>query len=605
MEQEKYRKLMNEIFSAMDEGKLSEAREYRKSAERVDAVQDLLRTAIINSSIGYFNGVPHYFAGRCYEPFSWDDLGNLVYDIMRRCELPNGDYSRVESVFRVCKRAVAGKELHPDNSIVVMRNCVYNIETRTQHDFDRRFVQMTAVDFDFNPDEYPLKWQQFLDVVLPDIEVQKVLQEFIGSIFIDRRTAKIEHMVILRGPGGNGKSVVFETLTGLLGRDNVSNFGIGALIAGGDKKHNLAFINGKRLNYCSEIQAGDLDKDTDALKKLISGERMEARLLYGNNFTAENIPLIMANANRLPYIRNSFYALGRRIVIIPFEQVIPECEQNKSLAKELEAEYAGIFNWILAGRERFISNGYKLTGLSVLRDAVDDYIAESSTVLQYMREKDYRCAIIDHKFEPKMMGASKLYNAYVKWCVENYHSPESFTKFGNVLKEAGYRKDKFREGIMYIIYSDSFRNTDPEYRGKGKSGLIRGVRELSHWTKISVSIINKMLMKGVLDGCYRKNGRQYEFELSKANKAMKDYMRSEKRRREVEAVPDDVKLVRRAFNERMKSLGEPYRKSQKDVPNRTDGIIVVPDEWDYDIEMGSKAKKHRLEQYKRKPKEKQ
>ena len=40
MEQEKYRKLMNEIFSAMDEGKLSEAREYRKSAERVNAVQD-------------------------------------------------------------------------------------------------------------------------------------------------------------------------------------------------------------------------------------------------------------------------------------------------------------------------------------------------------------------------------------------------------------------------------------------------------------------------------------------------------------------------------------------------------------------------------------
>ena len=85
-------------------------------------------------------------------------------------------------------------------------------------------------------------------------------------------------MLVLRGSGSNGKSVVFETIMGILGRENVSNFGIGALITGNERKKNIAFINGKRLNYCSEIQALEFGKDSDTLKSLISGEPTEAGL---------------------------------------------------------------------------------------------------------------------------------------------------------------------------------------------------------------------------------------------------------------------------------------------------------------------------------------
>lgn len=48
----------------MDEQDLSSALSLSKSAMRVDAVQDLLRNAIIRSSISMFNGLPHYFPVR-------------------------------------------------------------------------------------------------------------------------------------------------------------------------------------------------------------------------------------------------------------------------------------------------------------------------------------------------------------------------------------------------------------------------------------------------------------------------------------------------------------------------------------------------------------
>lgn len=225
--------------------------------------------------------------------------------------------------------------------------------------------------------------------MLPDEGWQHVFQEFLGSIFIDRRTAKIETMLVLRGSGSNGKSVVFETIMGILGRDNVSNFGIGALITGTERKKNIAYINGKRLNYCSEIQALEIGRDSDVLKSLISGEPTEARPMYGDNFTAYDIPLLMANANQMPYLKDWSYGMKRRICILPFEIEIPIARQRKSLARDLEREYSAIFNWILEGRDRFISNGYKLSENKKLDKVMDEYQAESSTVMKFMYQMNY------------------------------------------------------------------------------------------------------------------------------------------------------------------------------------------------------------------------
>ena len=145
MEKGKYRKLLNEVFGLMKGEKLDAALQEFKSAARVDAVQDLMRAAIIRSSICKFNGTPYYFSGRIYEEMAWDDFGNLIYDLMRKCKMPNGDYSRVEGVLKVCKRVVAGKALKPDNAIVVFNNCVFDMSARRAHSFNSRWVQTTCV----------------------------------------------------------------------------------------------------------------------------------------------------------------------------------------------------------------------------------------------------------------------------------------------------------------------------------------------------------------------------------------------------------------------------------------------------------------------------
>lgn len=541
MERSKYKKLVTELFSLMSGEKLSAALDEKKSAGRVDAVQDLIREAVKKSSIGKFNGNPYFFGGRIYEEMTWDDFGNLIYDLMKKCDLPNGDYSRVEGVIKVCKRVVSGKMLTPNNAIVVFNNCVFDMDNKVVHSFNKKWVQTTSVPYDYNPREHVFMWRDFLDQVLPDKKMQKVLQEFLGSIFIDRTKAKLETMLVLRGSGSNGKSVVFETVLGLLGRDNVSNFGIGALISGSEKKKNIAYINGKRLNYCSEIQALEFGKDSDTLKSLISGEPTEARPLYGDNFTAYNIPLLMANANQMPYLKDWSYGMRRRICIIPFEVEIPRNQQRKSLARDLEHEYPAIFNWILEGRDRFINNGYKLTDSKELDKVMDEYQSESSTVMRFMFQMNYMCRyenIVDA--EPKWITSAVLYQRYLRWCDDNQiDNPENVTKFGRILSDAGYRKRRVAHGQVYGIYGKvaegklRYESHTKEVKGRYKDRISRpeyseGIRcartveGLAYVTHISVYTIRNLIRENkITEDMYHKIGRTTFFHLDKVEKLLK------------------------------------------------------------------------------------
>ena len=556
MNKVKYRNLLSEIYRLVDKEKVGEALDLKKSSARIGVVQDTVRDAINKSSLCVFNGQPYYFAGEIYESMGDNDLGNLIYDLIKKLQLPTEDMVRIEGVIKICRRAVHAKTLRLNNAIMVFANGVFDMDKRQLYAFNRKYVQITKVDYNYDPQEHIWLWKMFIDEVIPSEVIRKVFQEFLGSIFIERSQAKMETMMVLRGHGSNGKSVVFETIKGILGRENVSNFGIGALITGSERKKNIAFINGKRLNYCSEIQTLEIGKSSDALKSLISGEPTEARAIYGSNFTAYDIPLLMANANQMPCLRDWSWGMRRRICIIPFDVEIPKERQNKNLSRELEKEYSAIFNWILIGRDRFISNGYKLTDSKILEVVMDEYQSESSSVMSFMYKMKYLRAydfVVDA--EPKWMGAHVLYRKYEKWCRQNNVEIENITKFGRILAEAGYRKKRLKEGVSYGIFGEainmkiryeqekrekvanfevmgSVKNgtmkpkgccvTEDEIQSTGYKKYAIGYVGLGDYFKVNESSVRRWMKSGILEGCYTKfgNGTNYVFDLESSEDAL-------------------------------------------------------------------------------------
>lgn len=579
-------KIAGEFYRLMKGDALNKGLEEKRPADRIGVFQELLIKALKKSTLCCFNGRPYYFNGKIYVQLgkdSWDAFNSLVLRIADRCGLPAGDKTKLEGVKKVCRGEVSLKQLEPDSSIIVLRNGVLDLEDNRFYKFNKRFKQVTQLDFDYNPDEQPNVWTDyFLDAVL-DQQCQKVLQEFMGAIFIDRRKVKIEKMLILYGAGSNGKSVIQSTLIGLLGEENVKTLAISDLISGSERKQNIASINGKRLNYCSEIQTKEFGQNADALKALISGEPFEVRLVYINNFTARNIPLLMANANRIPYMKDFSHGLARRLIILPFENVIEEQNQNKQLAKELRKEYPAILNWILAGRQRLINNGYQFSLTQDMQEFVTDKMAESSSVLSFMKAKDYNRSILDLEHEVRWLEAQKLYYAYVAWCAQEGMTPDSLKKFGTILTEAGFAKRRTPEGNLYGVYLSTLRPIKEEFKRKNENDLIDGMDNLAHWCGVSRQTIEKMVRCNLLEGCYTKEGRRYWFILDKSRKAVKKFLRKVDGRTADGKVPAELKAARRAFNWDMKERGLPFRKAENYDPHAL-GIIYVTDEFNYQLD---------------------
>jgi phage/plasmid-associated DNA primase len=61
-------------------------------------------------------------------------------------------------------------------------------------------------------------FEKYLDEVLPNRQLQKIIAEYFGYLFVSNRVLKLEKALILYGTGANGKSVIFEVLERAVGR---------------------------------------------------------------------------------------------------------------------------------------------------------------------------------------------------------------------------------------------------------------------------------------------------------------------------------------------------------------------------------------------------
>lgn len=293
------------------------------------------------------------------------------------------------------------------------------------YDNNRKLRDYESTDFithqlPFNYDEKatsPL-FENYLNEVLPDVDKQKVFAEFCGYIFVKPSFLKLEKILILFGSGANGKSVFFEILNALLGKENVSNFSLQSLT--NENGYYRAKIANKLVNYASEIN-GKLE--TDIFKQIASGEPIEARLPYGEPFILTEYAKLIFNCNELPKDVEHTNAFFRRFLIIGFDITIPENKQDKDLAnKIIKNELSGVFNWVLKGLDRLIEQK-QFSKCEAIDNARVDYEKQSDSVQLFISEYEYKSSASEY------MLISSLYPLYKNFCVEDGYRPVGKTKF--------------------------------------------------------------------------------------------------------------------------------------------------------------------------------
>lgn len=306
--------------------------------------------------------------------------------------------------------------------------------------FDSRDFLSYQLNFNYDSLADAPMFMEFLNKVLPDKDLQNLLAEFLGYIFVKTRYLKLEAALFLYGTGANGKSVIYDIVNAMLGNINVTSYSLENLT---DKSgYARAMIAGKLVNYASEIN-GKLE--VSFFKQLASGEPIEARLPYGEPLIITDYAKLIFNLNELPREVEHTHAFFRRLQIIPFNVTIPESEQDKQLANKIIAdELSGVFNWVLEGLDRLLKKK-AFTPCDAVSEAVEKYKLESDSVRLFIEDNDYKKSA-----ESKIL-LKHLYLEYRQYCNEDGNSPVKKMNFKKRLESQGIIFERYNDGINVCI----------------------------------------------------------------------------------------------------------------------------------------------------------
>ena len=293
--------------------------------------------------------------------------------------------------------------------------------------------------FDYDREATCPIFKKFLDEVLPEKPLQQIIAEYFGSIFIPDELSKVEKALFLFGPGQNGKSVIYEIIEALLGKENLSSYSLHTLTSSEKARYN---IQNKIINFSSEV--GEIG-NVDLFKKIVSREPIDARCLYKDLIMIRNYAKMAFNCNKLPKNTEITKGFFRRFLIIPFEIMIKDENVDKNLSQKIiSSELPGVLNWIIGGLNRFLEqDGF--TPSEKCDEIQSKFEKESNNVALFIDEENKVKAINEY------IQVTQLYNEYKDYCSENGFKPCSRRTFVERLENMGFHKTKKSIGYVFNI----------------------------------------------------------------------------------------------------------------------------------------------------------
>lgn len=275
-----------------------------------------------------------------------------------------------------------------------------------------RWFSTVRLPFAFNPKARCPRFLRFLyDVLELDPESGRyrrsgdrrfrLLQEWFGYNLLG--DGRFQRFVIMVGEGSNGKGVILNLLSAMLGSQNVCHVALDQL--GGT--FGLEPLLGKVANICGDLN--EIDAVAEGLLKRLTGE--DNLTVNRKNKTAVTMaPALKLSfaTNTLPRFKDKTRGIWRRLIAMPFDVVIPEEEQDEGLATSLEEELPGILNWALRGLRRLLEQG-RFTRCAVCEAAKVQHRQDCDPFLQFLDE----CVELGPR---RRIDKRALYEVYRNWC---------------------------------------------------------------------------------------------------------------------------------------------------------------------------------------------
>jgi putative DNA primase/helicase len=330
--------------------------------------------------------------------------------------------------------AVVAEDLDADCWLLNCRNGTVDLRTGAlrPHRREDLITKLAPVQFDPRA-ECPL-FDAFLETTFCGDEE---LIEFVLRLLGICLTGDVREQIlpIFHGDGNNGKSVLLDTVAGLMG-DYAAEAPPDLLASRRGERHptELADLLGRRLVVASETEEGSILR-LQLVKRLTGDARIKGRFMRQDFFEFERTHKIILVTNNKPVVRENTEAAWRRLRLVLFAHVVPKDKRDKTLLRKLRREWPGILARLVAGCLRWQREG--LPEPDAVLVATAEYRSESDEIGQFLADC---CVMSPTAWTP----SAALREEYEKWCADRGTRPFVGRAFTGRMRAHGCRPDKQR-----------------------------------------------------------------------------------------------------------------------------------------------------------------
>lgn len=364
-----------------------------------------------------------------------------LYQDARKSESASGIEGMLKIASALTPISTSSKALDADPYLFNTPDGTINLRTGKSTD-NQRDDLITKVAGASIGDETDEEWESFLKRIQPDDEVRAFVQRLFGYAMLGKVTEHV--MPIFTGTGANGKGTLRDAVMSAFG-DYAIEVDPAILMESKHERHG-AFkmrLRGARLAFCSETEKGRKFAEA-TMKRLVGGDQIEANLMHKNPITFDPSHTLVMLTNHLPAVSGDDPAVWRRILVVPFDVVIPPEERDGGLPERLKRAAPAVLAWAYQGWLDYQQNG--LNPPEAVRIKTQEYRDESDSLGRFLGERT-----LDGPHN--VVRARELFTAWSNWCHASGIKAEEIgneVSFAASMKARGFEKKSRKIGAVWI-----------------------------------------------------------------------------------------------------------------------------------------------------------
>lgn len=328
--------------------------------------------------------------------------------------------------------------------------------------WDPDYHTTLAFDIDYDANAECPKFVEYLAEWLPDENVRKVIQEYLGYCLIPN--TNFRKALFLFGKGRNGKSIFIEYMQEFFGMLS-STLSYDALF----QRFGPANLKDKLVNIYDDTNVS-FAKDTGIAKNLIAGGQISAEFKGKDHFTFTNVARIIFSAQETPRTADNSLAWYDRWFFIKFPNTFRASNNKKEeMMTNMRLEKSGIFNWMVDGLRRLMSqDGF--TQSNVINNYTQEYRGLNDNVVQFLSSY---CTTIPVEDTHGRISYSQLYRVYEMYTEKDNLRTVSKKVFRARVEDAGY---KIKVGKIHSSSQQYFEGLGLDYNSEELQQYLMEVR---------------------------------------------------------------------------------------------------------------------------------